>query len=137
MVESIVATFIKTGGLMGAALVAVVWYLVRRQGDMDKLQLERQRLTEQLANKQVESVLRMSAERQEAMDKAHHERLADQESFRNTLLELNRSLVATLTQSTIAVEAMSEMLDSIRDRLDDVYSVVNAPSEPPTRSRSR
>jgi hypothetical protein len=136
MLESIVSAFVKTGGPMGAALAAVVWYLVRRQGDMDRLQTEKQKLTEQLASQQIDSIQRMSAERQIAIDKAYHERLADQEAFRNTLLELNRSLVSALTQSTLAAEAMAETLDSIRDRLDDVYRLVNAPSEPP-RSRTR
>ena len=136
MLESIVSAFVKTGGPMGAALAAVVWYLVRRQGDMDRLQTEKQKLTEQLASQQIDSIQKMSAERQTAIDKAYHERLADQETFRNTLLELNRSLVSALTQSTLAAEAMAETLDSIRDRLDDVYRLVNAPSETP-RSRTR
>ena len=102
MAEAIVAKFLQHGGMMGAALVAVVWYLMRRLDDIDKLHSEKQEMTE----------------------KIYKERLSDHETFRKTVLELNQTLVAALTRSTESADSLAETIDNIRDRLDDVYRIV-------------
>jgi hypothetical protein len=102
MAEAIVAKFLQHGGMMGAALVAVVWYLMRRLGDIDRLYSEKQEMTE----------------------KIYKERLLDHEMFRKTVLDLNQTLVAALTRSTDTAESMAETIDTIRERLDDVYRIV-------------
>lgn len=113
MIEAIVTKFLQHGGMMGAALVAIVWYLMRRLGDIDRLHGEKQEITQKL-----------NAERQDTIEKVYKDRLADHELFRKTVLDLNQTLVAALTRSTDTAESMAETIDTIRERLDDVYRIV-------------